>query len=493
MERVSASLQGKIMSPHQAAQFIHSGMVLGMSGFTLVGYPKAIPAALVQSGHAKELTICIGASVGDDLDGALVRAGLVKKRCGYQANPDLRDAINNGSVGYEDIHISHYPMFVNQHVGPPIDIAIVECTLVDEKGLVPTGSVGCMDAVVRNAKGVLVEVNQTVPMEMKGIHDIYDIGVPPHCRPLPIETPRSRVGTSYVPCAPEKILGIVLSSLEDQPPRFKPVTPAVEQLGENVVAFLKEEIAAGRLPEKLGPLQSGVGSVGNAILNSLSASGFQGLEMYTEVMQDAGLKLLESGVISWVSASAISLEAQTRRLFYQKIRDYKERIILRPQEISNNPGLIRQLGVVAINTPVEVDIYGNVNSTHLMGSRMINGIGGSGDFTRNARLSIFATESLAKGGRVSCLVPMVSHVDHTEHDVQVVITEQGVADLRWRTPVERARLLIERCAHPDYRELLWDYFQRAQKGVSGRHTPHLLGEALSWHQRFLKTGTMQPE
>ena len=306
-----------------------------------------------------------------------------------------------------------------------------------------------------------------------------------------IRDPLDRIGTPFVPCPPEKIAAIVLTDREDQPAKFKAVTPVTAQIGENVGNFLKAEVEAGRLPEDLGPIQSGVGSVGNALLQSLTKGGFRGLTMYTEVMQDSALKLLEQGVFSRVSASAVSLEEETRKHFYGHIAEFRDKIIIRPQEISNHPEVIRRLGVIALNTPIEVDIYGNVNSTHIMGTQIMNGVGGSGDFTRNARLNIFATESTAKGGLISCIVPMVSHVDHTEHDVQVIVTEQGVADLRWKTPVERAELLIEVCAHPDYRPLLREYLNRAKKVSAGQHTPHDLREALSWHQRFLDTGSMK--
>ena len=114
MERVAASLKSKIMSAEEAAQLVKSGMSIGLSGFTSVGYPKAVPSALAASGHAKDLTILVGAAVGDDCDGALVRAGCVKKRFGHQTNKDLRTAINNGSVSFSDIHISHFPMNLNQ-------------------------------------------------------------------------------------------------------------------------------------------------------------------------------------------------------------------------------------------------------------------------------------------------------------------------------------------------------------------------------------------
>ena len=134
MERVAASLKSKIMSAEEAAQLVKSGMSIGLSGFTSVGYPKAVPSALAASGHAKDLTILVGAAVGDDCDGALVRAGCVKKRFGHQTNKDLRTAINNGSVSFSDIHISHFPMNLNQQTLQGVDVAIVECVAITEDG-----------------------------------------------------------------------------------------------------------------------------------------------------------------------------------------------------------------------------------------------------------------------------------------------------------------------------------------------------------------------
>jgi succinyl-CoA:acetate CoA-transferase len=143
-----------------------------------------------------------------------------------------------------------------------------------------------------------------------------------------------------------------------------------------------------------------------------------------------------------------------------------------------------------MNGMLEADIYGNVNSTHVLGSKMMNGIGGSGDFARNAYLSIFMTPSTAKKGALSCIVPMVSHVDHTEHDVQVLVTEHGLADLRGLAPRKRARLIIEKCADPHFRPALVDYLDRAEKSANGLQTPHLLGEAYDWHLRALRGESM---
>lgn len=491
MERVASSLKNKLMSAQEAAQFVKTGMVVAVSGFTSVSYPKAVPEALAASGHARDLTICVGAAVGDEIDGALVRAGLVSRRFGHQSNSDLRKAINNGSVLFSDIHISHLPTNMNQRAGLDIDVAIVECTAVTEEGLYFGASGGSADAAVRNADKVIVEVNETLPMGLVGMHDIFEVGLPPHARIIPITRPDDRIGTPFMPCPPEKIAAIVMTDKEEPPQKFKPITPATEKIGENVVKFLKGEIAAGRLPEDPGPIQSGVGSVGNAVLSSLASGGFRGLSMYTEVMQDSAFNLIEEGVFKFISTSSVALASENRKRFYENIDSFHDKIIIRPNEISNHPEVIRRLGVIALNTPIEVDIYGNVNSTHIMGTKMMNGLGGSGDFARNARISIFATESVAKGGLISCIVPMVSHVDQTEHDVAVVVTEQGVADLRWKTPNERAELLIENCAHPDYRPMLREYYEHALKIAAGKHTPHDLTQALSWHQRFLDTGSMK--
>lgn len=491
-ERVCESLRDRIMSSEEAAQLIRSGMALGLSGFTSVGYPKAVPSALAASGHAKDLSILVGAAVGDDCDGALVRAGCIARRFGHQTNADMRKAINDGRVAFSDMHISQFPMNLRQQTLQKVDVALIECVAVTEDGLYLAASAGSSDASVQVADKVIVEVNTSVPLGLMGMHDIFDIGLPPHARIIPIEKPGDRIGTPYVPCDPGKIAAIVMTDKPDAAGKFRPVTEVTARIGENVVAFLKAEIAAGRLPENPGPIQSGVGSVGNAVLSCLSESGFRGLSMYTEVMQDAALKLIELGVFELVSASSIALAADSRQHFYDNLDYFRQKIVIRPQEITNHPEVVRRLGVIALNTPVEVDLYGNVNSTHQMGTKMLNGLGGSGDFARNARISIFATESTAKDGKISCIVPMVSHVDQTEHDVDVVITEQGIADLRWKTPKERASLLIENCAHPDFRPLLREYFEHALAVSPGKHTPHDLTQALSWHQRYLDTGTMFP-
>jgi acetyl-CoA hydrolase len=172
---------------------------------------------------------------------------------------------------------------------------------------------------------------------------------------------------------------------------------------------------------------------------------------------------------------------------YASLSDYRHRLLLRPQEISNQPEIIRRLGLISINTAIETDLFGNVNSTHIMGRNIMNGIGGSGDFTRNAFISIFTCPSTQKGGKISTIVPLVSHTDHSEHSVQVVVTENGVADLRGKDPYERAQLIIENCAHPEFHDSLCRYFEMAKGG----HTPQTLATVFRMHEQYLKRGDMR--
>ena len=243
------------------------------------------------------------------------------------------------------------------------------------------------------------------------------------------------------------------------------------------------------MPNNLGPLQAGIGNIANAVMMGLLDSDFEDLTMYSEVLQDSTFDLIDAGKMKFASGCSVILSERMNSKVFDNIEAYKDKLVLRPQEMSNHPELVRRLGIIAVNTALEFDLYGNVNSTHVCGTKMMNGIGGSGDFARNANMSIFVTKSIAKDGAISSVVPMVSHVDHTEHDVDILVTDQGLADLRGLAPRERAVRVIQNCAHPDYRHQLMDYFERAC--VRGGHTPHLMEEAFSWHVGLEQNGTMK--
>jgi acetyl-CoA hydrolase len=283
-------------------------------------------------------------------------------------------------------------------------------------------------------------------------------------------------------------VGIVETNLPDECGGFSEASDVTRRIGENVAEFLVAEMHAGRIPKRFLPLQSGVGDIANSVLGALgSHPEIPAFDMYTEVLQDAVVGLLERERCRFASTCSLTLSGDAMRRLTSELDFFRSRILMRPQEISNNPEIVRRLGVISMNTAIEVDLSGNVNSSHIMGRLMMNGIGGSGDFTRNAYLSIFSCPSVAKGGKISTIVPLVTHVDHSEHSVQVVITERGVADLRGQDPQSRARRIIENCAHPDYRLQLIEFLERASQG----HTPQSLALGLAMHRQFDSTGDMR--
>lgn len=487
-------LKDKIMTADEAALFIKDGMTLATSGFTPSGYPKAVPLALAKRAEKGEeigVTLITGASVGDELDGALSRAGVLKRRFPYQTNKDSRNGINAGTVAYQDMHLSHVPQFIEYGFLGNIDIAIIEALAITEEGnIIPTTSVGISPQAVAEADLVIVEINTSQSMALEGVHDIYMTKKPPFREPIPITHSGDRIGTPYIICNPEKIVAIVECDITDKVRPLGAIDEDSKKISQHIIKFLEAEVAAERLPENLLPLQSGVGSVANAVLGGLVESNFENLTCYTEVIQDSMFDLIDAGKVTMASGTSFTPSDEGLVRLNENMEHYAKHCVLRPMEISNHPEVARRLGVIAMNTAIEFDIYGHVNSTNIMGSRMMNGLGGSGDFTRNAYLSFFTSVSTAKNGDISSIVPFVSHVDHTEHDVEVFVTEQGLADVRGLCPTERARAIIENCAHPDYKEMLLDYLNRAETGKFS-HEPHLMDETHSWHNRFLKTGSMK--
>ncbi len=495
LDRVkNKALQEKIVTAEEAAAFFKPGMNVACSGFTASGYPKAVPLALAERMKKEPFTVNIwtGASTGPELDDALAEVHGIKGRLPYQTDKILRNEINDGSVEYLDLHLSESAQLGRYGYLGKVDVALVEvCAITEEGNLIPTTSLGNTASYVQQADVVIVEVNTTQPLELEGMHDVYVPLDPPNRLPIPIVKADDRVGTSYIPCTPEKIKYIVPCDVPDHTRPLSAIDDNSKKMSEFTLEFLKKEVAAGHMPKNLLPLQSGVGNVANAVMAGFVDSDLEDLSVYTEVIQDGMLDLIDAGKLKFASGTAFSPSPEGMARFYKDVAKYKKYLLLRPEEISNSPEVVRRIGVIAMNTAIEVDIYGNVNSTHIAGTKMMNGIGGSGDFARNAFLTIFYTPSVAKDGKISSVVPMCSHIDHTEHDVDIIITEQGIADLRGLAPHARALEIINNCAHPDYRPMLLDYYNRAVTATKNAHTPHILKEALSFHERFLETGSMR--
>lgn len=500
---MNSSLTPLIMTPEEIAAQIQNNEVIGFSGFTPSGYPKVIPKALAARGRQLHergedfgVSVYTGASTGDELDGELARAGVTKIRMPYQSNKDLRAGINNGSILYFDQHLSHMSKLVRQGSVPRNTVAIIEVVDVevvgDQAHIYLAGSGGCSATYLMMADRIYLEWNAWYGHGLKGMHDVYTCSMQPTIDPIPLRAPGDRIGKDYVEVPLSKIKGIVETNLPDSMKGFTEPDDDSKAIAEHILEFLAHEQKKGRLPEGL-PYQSGVGNVANAVLGSMAVNPHQKpLSLYTEVIQDSVFEILENDKLIVASGASLTLSLEGQKKLKENLDAWRDKFVIRQQEISNNPEIVRRLGTISMNTAIEMDIFGNVNSTHIMGSAMMNGIGGSGDFTRNAYLPIFMSNSVAKGGAISSIVPMVSHVDHHEHSTQIMVTEQGLADLRGLAPVPRARLIIEKCAHPEYKPLLTEYLEYGLKNGKSKHTPHTLSRAFEFHTRFEQTGSMKP-
>jgi succinate CoA transferase len=484
----------KFMTAEGAASLIGNNYNVGFSGFTHAGCPKVVPgfiAKRAEEEHAKgnpfKINVFTGASTGDKLDGALTRAHAINFRSPYQTNGDMRNAINKGDVKFCDLHLSTMAQDIRYGFYGDIDVAVIEACDVTENGeIIPTCGVGISPTIARLARIVIVELNRWNPKEMRGMHDIQEPQDPAHRQDMPVYNVKDRVGLDCIKVDPSKII-VVETNEPNEGGGFTPVDEVTARIGENVAGFFVREMAAGRMPKTFLPVQSGVGNIANAVLAAMGDSReIPDFEVYTEVIQDAVIGLMESGRVKFASGCSLTVSNPCIEHIYQNLDFFKERIVLRPSEYSNNPEIVRRLGVIAINTAIEADIYGNINSTHVMGTKMMNGIGGSGDFTRSAYLSIFVTPSVAKDGKISSIVPLVSHEDHSEHSVKIIISEYGVADLRGKCPEDRAQEIINKCAHPDYRPLLQEYIKNAPQG----HTKFDMYNAFAFHKAFRETGDM---
>ena len=442
LDRIRHSgLHARITSAEEAALLIEDGMTVGMSGFTRAGDCKSVPAALARRAEREPLSITLitGASLGHDTDKMLAQANALARRMPFQVDTTLRRKINQGEIAFIDQHLSETAEQLRAgHIGP-VDVAIIEAAAITESGaIVPTMSVGNSASFALQAKRIIIELNVGVPAAIEGLHDIYVPQDRPAREPIGLMAVDQRIGKPYIEVDPSRIAAIVVTEKPDSPSNALPPDDETNAIAGHINDFLRAEVNAGRLNNGLLPLQAGIGTIANAVLHGFESSEFEQLSMYSEVLQDSAIELLDQGKLQFASASSITVSAGLRQ------DPGQHRALSRTHRAASAGDQQRArdrapAGIIAINTALEFDIYGNVNSTHVGGTHMMNGIGGSGDFARNAHLAIFVSKSMAKNGDISSVVPMVSHVDHTEHDVDVLVTECGLADLRGLAPRERAR------------------------------------------------------
>jgi acetyl-CoA hydrolase len=502
------SLHSKIMQAHEAIPFFKNGMYLGFSGFSLAN-PKVVPLALadhVEKNNLKNkmrFTVYTGASMGRNVEDRWAGLQMISDRAPWFASNMGRKEINAGRTRMTDVHLSKFVQDLRNGFHPlnregKLDLAIIEASAISEDGgIILTSDVGMSPDFISLADKIIIEINTAIP-SFEGLHDIFVTKDVPFKDPIQITKVSDRIGESFVPCDSKKIIAIVeskeLGTTKPQPPP----TENEKAIASHILDFFKFEVKHHRLPKNLLPLQSGVGAIANAVFGGLATGPFNNLQIWTEVMQDTTLDLIDAGKLDSISGTSFTLSDPAKERFYKNFKKYTEGLILRPTYLSNNSELIRRLKVIAMNTPVEFDIYAQANSSLVGGTSIVAGLGGSGDYLRNAHLSILHSPSTRPTKTdptgISCVVPMVTHVDHTEHDMDVYVTEQGLADVRSLCPKDRAKVIIDNCAHPDYQPILQDYFDRAKREGLARgaaHEPHMLFKVFNMQKSLAENGTMK--
>jgi succinate CoA transferase len=486
----------KDISPEEAASIINNGDTVAFSGFTPSGCPKVIPHHIAiraerEHSHGREFKVNIlsGASTGDSIDGGLTRANAVLSKFPYQTDGAMRNGINGGKIRYSDLHISQCAQYLRDGLLGKVDVAVVEVADVLDSGeLVLTTGVGITPLFCEVAGKILLEINGYHGSKILGLHDIYDVGSVDSRKHIPIFSAADRVGSQTVKINGAKLAGVVRTNLRDDNFDLSKSSVETDKIGQNVANFIADEMRSGRIPAQFLPVQSGVGSIANAVLQAMNSSTeIPNYTMYSEVLQNSAIEGIKSGKISFGSACALSVTNGCLEEIYGNYDFFSKRLLLRPMNISNSPEVINRLGLISINTALEADIFGNVNSTHIFGRDIVNGIGGAADFSRNAHLSIFTCKSTAKANHLSTIVPMCTHIDHTEHSVKVLATEYGIADLRAKTPVERANAIIDNCVHPEYRDILRKFLSLG--GTA--HEPIDIFKMYGMHRAFLEKGDMR--
>ncbi|MDC7226490.1 MAG: acetyl-CoA hydrolase/transferase C-terminal domain-containing protein [Spirochaetales bacterium] len=476
-------------SAEQAAGLIKNGMTVAMGGWAMAGYPKAVPEELVrrvQNGEELSINLITGANV-PWLDDKLGAEGIVARRAPMIASRALAAQTNNGTMRYVEQQMNKMPKLLRRGSFGRIDVAVVEALGFDDDGnLIPTSSVGMAHYLLDAAEHIIVEINRAQPERLRRLHDIHIPAAPPETEPIPLTRVNQRIGESSIAVDRSKIRFIVETDIPERMGAQPRGTEVTGRIASHLFNFLELEVkkGGGFLP----PVQLGFGSIADSIASAFAHSSFADLQFFCGGVTEPVLELFASGRAAAITAGGIGMSERVEEII-QSVPDLRDRLVLRNGDITNSSEVISRLGLIALNTGIEMDIYGNVNSSHISGSRVVNGIGGGAGFAQNAGLSVMMIPSVAKGGAISGIVPMVSHLDINEHDIDVVITENGLADLRGLDDGERADAIIANCAADSYKAQLSGYLKSARERVGGHH-PQLIEEASAWHRRLKEEGSM---
>lgn len=174
----------------EAASIIRHGDTVGIGGFSSVGTPKAIPAALAErarelheQGHPFQVGLITGGATGNQIDKALAEVQAVSFRTPFQSNKSMREAINTNNARYFDVHLSLIGQDVRYGFLGKINVAIIEASAITENGeIILSTSVGISPTLVEMADKILIELNEAHEDHLTGMHDIYLPDMPPHRR-----------------------------------------------------------------------------------------------------------------------------------------------------------------------------------------------------------------------------------------------------------------------------------------------------------------------
>ena len=232
--------------------------------------------------------------------------------------------------------------------------------------------------------------------------------------------------------------------------------PSVEV---DVTSQIIGELVAGLIRDG-DCIQTGIGAVPAAILGGLK--GRNDLGLHSGIIDDAAMQLVAAGNMNGKAKNIdrnfhVSGMALGTRQLHEWLST-ESTVQFRSADYTHDQAVIRQLdNFVSINSAVEIDLFGQVNAEVVAGQQ-ISGTGGSVDFMRAAKASkggrsIVALSATARRGDVSRIVKQVEMVTALRTDVDLVVTEFGVADLKAASVQERRESLI-RIAHPDFRDEL---------------------------------------
>ena len=467
--RVANEFRDKITSPDDALKrVLKHAKTIAFGGMGGQSVPKIIPDLIGENGYSfTDLTLYTGGGTTKSFERKISKAGITR-RFYYLSDKESRSAVNTGKIMMMDYNVSKYGKLLNSQPATKIDVAVFEATSIEKHGVVLSLSVDSTPSLVDASKKVIIELNMKKP-NLNGLHDVY---MAKNGEIIPLTKTSQRIGSRYLKIAPKKIGAIIYSNEDEENASSYGSAPLeISEISNNVWSVLRNYIKF----RNSMPLQVGAGSVASSLVDN---SPYDKLKIWCEIAPTKWAEYLDSKIAA-ISASAlynIPGDENYTRKFLDYYSEFIGKIVLRPNNITNSPELIARLGVIVIQQAVEIDIFGAVNVSHIKGD-IYNGVGGSIDFCSNGKYIVIVLPSTANNGKKSRIVPMSNCIDVPRYMVDFVVTEIGIADLRWKDPRERAISIINNCAHPKFRDLLLQYYN----SVEPSHMPYDLNGITKWN------------